>query len=277
MIIDAWMQHPTLRFLRHDMFESLRRWTGQQIPEEQPPIDATVAAMDHAAIDFGLLSAWSAPHQPPLISNEEVAEWVNAHPTRFAGLAAVDLNRPMEGVRELRRCVTDLGFKGLRVLPWLWEAPPTDRRYYPLLAACVELGVPFFTQVGHAGPLRPSETGRPIPYIDQIAIDFPELVIIGGHIGYPWTEEMIAVARKHENVYIDTSAYTAKRYPAELVAYMNSRSGRMKVLFGTNYPMLVHDRALEHLDDLGLDAETRELFLAGNAQRVLALSFRALQ
>jgi uncharacterized protein len=271
MIIDVWMQHPTLRFLGHEMFESLRRWTGQQVPEDALPIDATVAAMDDAGVDFGLLSAWSAPHQPPLISNDEVAEWVSAHATRLAGLAAVDLNRPMAGVRELRRCVSDLGFKGLRVVPWLWEAPPTDRRYYPLFAACVELGVPFFTQVGHTGPLRPSETGRPIPYIDQIALDFPELVIVGGHIGYPWTEEMIAVARKHANVYIDTSAYTVKRYPPELVAYMKSRSGRRKVMFGTNYPMVFHQQALDGLDGLGLDDEARDLFLAGNAKRVLGL------
>ena len=271
MIVDVWMQHPTLRFLRHDMFASLRRWTGQELPEDELPIDMTVAAMDDAGIGFGLLSAWSAPRQPPLISNEEVAGWVSAHPTRFAGLAAVDLNRPMEAVRELRRCVGDLGFRGLRVIPWLWEAPPTDRRYYPLFAACVELGVPFFTQVGHTGPLRPSDTGRPIPHIDQVAIDFPELVIVCGHIGYPWTEEMVAVARKHENVYIDTSAYTAKRYPPELVAYMKTGSGRKKVMFGTNYPMLPPQRALAELDGLGLDDEVRELFLAGNARRVLGL------
>jgi uncharacterized protein len=271
VVIDVWMQHPTLRFMRHDMFASLRRWTGQQIPDDPPPIDATVAAMDHAGVDFGLLSAWSAPRQPPLIGNDEVAEWVGAHPSRFAGLAAVDLDRPVEAVRELRRCVTERGFKGLRVIPWLWEAPPTDRRYYPLFTACVELDVPFFTQVGHTGPLRPSEPGRPIPHIDQVAIDFPDLVIVCGHIGYPWTEEMVAVARKHENVYIDTSAYTAKRYPPELVAYMKTNSGRRKVMFGTNYPMLFHPQALEHLDALGLDDETTELFLAGNAQRVLGL------
>jgi predicted TIM-barrel fold metal-dependent hydrolase len=272
MIIDVWMQHPTLRFLGHGMFEPLRRWTGHQVPDGQPAIHTTVAAMDQASVDCGLLSAWSAPHQPPLITNDEVAEWVSAHPTRFAGLAAVDLNRPMEGVRELRRCVTDLGFKGLRVVPWLWEAPPTDRRYYPLFATCVELGVPFFTQVGHTGPLRASETGRPIPYIDQVALDFPELVIVCGHIGYPWTEEMIAVARKHENVYIDTSAYTAKRYPPELVNYMKSQSGRRKVMFATNYPMIFPRQALDGLDRLGLDDEGRELFLAGNAQRALTLS-----
>jgi uncharacterized protein len=270
MAIDVWMQHPTARFLAHEMFDSLRRWTGESLPRGDVPIGATVAAMDEAGIEFGLLSAWHGP-AGPLISNDEVAAWVEEHPDRFAALAAVDLARPMEAVRELRRCVTELGFRGLRVIPWLWEAPPTDRRYYPLYAACVELGVPFCTQVGHTGPLRPSETGRPIPYIDQVAIDFPELVVVGGHIGYPWTEEMVAVARKHENVYIDTSAYTARRYPPELVRYLGSRGGARKVLFGTNYPMIAPAQALEGLDALGLSEETREAFLGGNAKRVFGL------
>jgi predicted TIM-barrel fold metal-dependent hydrolase len=271
MVIDVWMQHPTLRFLSHDIFASLRRWTGTELPDEPPGIELTVAAMDGAGVDFGLLAAWSAPRRPPLISNDEVAEWVAAHPGRFAGLACVDLDAPMQAIRELRRCVTELGFKGLRVIPWLWEAPPTDRRYYPLYATCVELGVPFCTQVGHTGPLRPSETGRPIPYIDQVALDFPELTIVCGHIGYPWTEEMVAVARKHENVVIDTSAYTSRRLPPELIAYMKTRSGRRKVLFGTNYPMIFPAHALEGLDDLGLDEETRDLYLGGNARRVFGL------
>jgi hypothetical protein len=200
MPIDVWMQHPTQRFLDHEMFESLRRWTGQAVPEAEIPIAATIAAMDEASVEFGLLSAWRAPREGALISNHQIARWVTEHPGRFAGLAAVDLSRPMDAVRELRRCVADLGFKGLRVVPWRWEAPPIDRRYYPLYAACVDLGIPFCTQVGHTGPLRPSETGRPIPYVDQVALDFPELVIVGGHIGYPWTEEMIAVCRKHKNV-----------------------------------------------------------------------------
>jgi predicted TIM-barrel fold metal-dependent hydrolase len=233
MTVDVWMQHPTARFLAQDFLASLRRWTGGEIPTGEIPIAATVEAMDAAGVGRGLLSAWSSP-QGSLVSNEEVAGWVAARPKRFKGLTAVDLAKPMEAVRELRRCVEELGFVGLRLLPWLWEAPPTDRRYYPLYAACVELGVPFCTQVGHTGPLRPSETGRPIPYIDQVALDFPELTIVCGHIGYPWTEEMVAVARKHENVFIDTSAYTAKRYPPELVAYMKTRGGRRKVLFGSN-------------------------------------------
>ncbi|RMH67540.1 MAG: amidohydrolase, partial [Actinomyces sp.] len=204
-----------------------------------------------------------------LISNDEVAAFVSRHPDRLRGVAGADLRRPMEAVRELRRRV-DEGFVALRLVPWLWELPPTDRRYYPLYAACVDLGIPFCTQVGHTGPLRPSETGRPIPYIDQVAIDFPELVIVCGHIGYPWTVEMIAVADKHPNVYIDTSAYSANRYPAELVEYLRGR-GRHKVMFGTNYPMITPARARAALDALGLDDETRYLFLRGNAERVFGL------
>jgi hypothetical protein len=268
-VIDVWMQHPTQRFLRHEMFESLRRWTGQAVPDEEPAVEWTIAAMDAAGVDIGLLSAWHGP-EGSLIGNDEVAAFVAKAPGRLAGLAAVDLRRPMAAVRELRRCVTEDGFVGLRVVPWLWELPPTDRRYYPLFAACVELGVPFCTQVGHTGPLRASETGRPIPYIDQVALDFPELVIVCGHIGYPWTEEMVAVARKHPNVYIDTSAFTVRRYPEELVRYLRA-DGRHKVLFGSNYPMIQQVQALRDLDQLDLESDPRELFLAGNARRVFGL------
>jgi predicted TIM-barrel fold metal-dependent hydrolase len=270
MAIDAWIQHPTQRFIEQDMFASLHRWTGDEPSAEPPPLSATLAAMDAGGIREAMLSAWHGP-EGALIANEDVAGCVREAPGRLHGLASVNLRKPMEGVRELRRCVTDLGFKGLRMLPWLWETPPTDRRFYPLYATCVELGVPFCTQVGHTGPLRPSETGRPIPYIDQVAIDFPELTIVCGHLGYPWTEEMIAVARKHERVVIDTSAYTTKRLPPAIIAYMKSNSGRHKVLFGSNFPMITPEHALAGLDDLGLDAETRDLYLEDNARRVFGL------
>jgi hypothetical protein len=81
---------------------------------------------------------------------------------------------------------------------------------------------------------------------------------------------MIAVATKHPNVYIDTSAYTAKRFPLELVAYMKA-NGKKKVLFGTNYPMVTPGKCLADLDTLGLDGETQSLFLRENARRVFKL------
>jgi len=274
-IIDVWMQHPTPRFIQHDMFDSLRRWTraqpteGMQATEQELPLALTIAAMDAAGVERGLIAAWYGP-EGPMITNDEVAAFVAQYPERLVGVASVDLRRPVAAVRELRRAVRELGMRALRIVPWLWGLPPNDRRYYPLYAECVELGIPFCTQVGHTGPLRTSETGRPIPYIDDVALEFPDLVIVGGHIGYPWTTEMIALATKYPNVYIDTSAYTAKRFPPELVAYMRGH-GRRKVMFATNYPMITAQRALEGLDALELDAEATELYLSGNARRVFGL------
>lgn len=267
-IIDAWIQHPTPAFAAHPMFESLRRWIGGAIPGEIP-VEFTLGAMDAASVDRALVSAWWGP-TGPMLSNDEVAAAVRAAPERLVGIASVDLFRPMDAVRELRRCVKTLGFRGVRMLPWLWRLPPNDRRYYPIYAECIELGVPFCLQVGHTGPLAPSEPGRPIPYLDEVALDFPELVIVGGHIGFPWTLEMISLARKYPNVYIDTSAYKPSRYPPELVEYLRT-GGRKKVLFGSNFPMLMPAACVAELSQLGLDEEAERSFLRDNAVRVFGL------
>jgi predicted TIM-barrel fold metal-dependent hydrolase len=151
MIIDAWGQHPTLRHGQDPMFDSLRRWTKSASRAEQMPVAQTVALMDRGGVDRMLISAWVAPRNV-MISNDEVAGFVAEAPRRLVGVGSVDISRPMDAMREVRRCVRELGFKAIRVLPWLWETPPTDRRFYPVYAACIEEGVPFCTQIGHTGP-----------------------------------------------------------------------------------------------------------------------------
>ncbi|WP_374301174.1 amidohydrolase family protein [Ferrovibrio sp.] len=269
-IIDSWAQ-PVFN-ARQTMPEVVRLFeqsgTAAMLDRALSP-DEVVALMDAAGIDRLMFCAWARPGRW-VVSNDEVARFTRAYPDRFTGVAAVDLHKPMEAVRELERAVKELGFRALRVVPWLWELPPTDRRYYPLYAKCVELGIPFCTQVGHTGPLFPSETGRPIPYIDQVALDFPELVIVGGHIGFPWTEEMLALCWKHPNVYIDTSAYLPKMYPPALLQFMKGY-GQDKVLFGTNFPHLPFDRCIKGVESLDLPAEAKAKFLGGNARRVFGL------
>lgn len=115
VIIDAWMQHPSAEFLADPMFDSLRRWAGGRLDGGEVPVAETVAAMDAAGVRTGMLCAWWGP-RGPLISNDAVAAVVAGYPGRFAGVAAVDLARPMDAVRELRRCVRDLGFRALRVV-----------------------------------------------------------------------------------------------------------------------------------------------------------------
>ncbi|KZX59034.1 amidohydrolase [Halioglobus sp. HI00S01] len=261
--IDVWAQQPNPHFLSQPYFDSLKRWTGEDLTDISP--EFLIGCMDKADVGHALLSAWYGP-QGPLISNEQVLEMIQAYPSRFSGLASADLRDPVAAVNTLRKYVTEHGFKGLRLIQWLWELPSTHALYYPLLAACVELDVPVCLQVGHTGPLLSSESGRPA-HIERMALDFPDLKIIGGHIGYPWHVEMIAVATKFPNVYIDTSAYVPKRYPRELVEYMQGH-GKHKVMFGTNYPMITPDRAMAQLDLLELSDDVRDLFLEGNARRV---------
>jgi hypothetical protein len=120
MIIDAWAQHPTARHLQDPIFDSLRRWTkGVLAPQTELPVAATIAAMDQAGVGKSLISAWYAPRNV-MISNDEVASFVAQAPDRLVGVGSVDISKPMQAVGEIRRCVEQLRFKAIRVLPWLW-------------------------------------------------------------------------------------------------------------------------------------------------------------
>ncbi|MGV1010359.1 MAG: amidohydrolase family protein [Dermatophilaceae bacterium] len=160
--------------------------------------------------------------------------------------------------------------RGVRVVPWLWGLPPNNPLYYPVYVVCVEAGVPLCTQIGHTGPLRRSEPGRPIPYLEEVLLDFPELVVVGGHVGFPWLDEVVSLTVKFPNFYVDTSAYTLARLPEQFVDHLRGPGGQ-RTMFGTNWPMLSPTQCLAGLDQLGLTAQGRESFLSGTAHRVFGL------
>lgn len=269
MIIDVWAQITTERMARAPWLATLMRWTGRELGSVVPTPQSTLAAMDAGKVDVAFLSAWYGP-EGSLISNEEVASQVAAAPDRFRGLASADLRDPMGAVREIRKWVDGKRFVGVRLVPWLWDLPPNDRRYYPVYTACVELGVPFCTQIGHTGPLKRSECGRLIPYLEDVLLDFPELVVVGGHVGFPWLDELTTLTVKFPNFFVDTSAYTVRRLPAGFVDYMKG-IGASRVMFGTNWPMIPHAKCLESLETLALSADGRNAFLSGNARRMFKL------
>lgn len=268
-VIDVWSQIVTERMARAPWLEPLLRWIGTPDELPLPTVETTLAAMDEAGVEVALLSAWHGPHGP-LISNDEVAAQIDEAPNRFRGLATVDLKRPDRAVATIREWVDGERFVGVRVVPWLWDLPPNDRRYYPVYVACIEAGVPFCTQIGHTGPLQRSETGRLIPYLEDVLLDFPDLVVVGGHVGFPWLDELHSLTVKFPNLYVDTSAYATHRLPPRFVEYMKG-VGRGRVMFGTNWPMLSPARCLKGLDGLGLTAEQAQDFLEGTAREVFRL------
>ena len=241
------------------------------------PHERMLALMDAAGIErafliatktgrLGLPGSWHLPYSI-------VAEAIRAYPDRFSGLAGIDPTEGMKGVRELEHAVRDLGFIGAHMYPHWFELPPDHARWYPFYAKCVELDVPVQMQVGQSliyAPEQPLRSvGRPI-LLDGIACDFPELKIIGIHVGIPWTDEMIAMAWKHPNVYIGSDAHSPKYWPQQFISYLNTY-GQDKVLFGTDYPVLDFKRTRDEIEALGLREEPKRKGLRDTARRVYRL------
>lgn len=270
-IIDAWgnLARQGTIDTRPEIARLFAQSGNSQILDRGLSTAETVAALDRAGIEQMLITAWHRPGSHDY-SDQYVRELVREYPGRFVGIASVDVEQPRRAVDSLRRGVEVDGFKGLRLVPWLWNRPPDDPLYYALYATCIELNVPVCTQVGHTGPLSPSEPGRPIPYLEQVALDFPELRIVGGHLGYPWTDEMIALASRHANVFLDTSAHLPRYLPPQLIDFLHG-AGQDKVMFATNFPMLSLDKCVQQAHSLELTPDLAAKFLGDNCRRVYQL------
>jgi len=215
---------------------------------------------------LGIPGSWHLPY-------EIVADAVQRYPERFSGLAGLDPTEGMTGVRSLERAVREYGFVGAHFYPHWFELAPDHARWYPFYAKCVELDVPVQLQVGQSlvyDPARPLRSvGRPIT-LDAVACDFPELKLVGIHVGIPWSDEMIAMAWKHANVFIGCDAHSPKYWPEAFVRYINSY-GQDKVIFGTDYPVLDFERTRREIDSLGLKDEAKRKLLRDNARRIYKL------
>ena len=239
--------------------------------------DDYLTLMDESGIEKSLLIAVRAGDSRMRgsfeVPYEAVAVVCRTHPARYAGLAGIDPYRGMAQLADLEYAVKELGFVGAHLYPHWMELAPDHRKYYPIYAKCCELDIPIMMQVGqnlvYSRDRRLPSVGRPI-CIDQVAIDFPELKLIGIHIGVPWTDEMIAMAWKHENVFIGTDAYAPKHWPKAFVHYMNTY-GRHKVLFGTDWPVIHPRRAMTEIAELGLREESYRRVMRDNALEVFKL------
>jgi predicted TIM-barrel fold metal-dependent hydrolase len=233
-----------------------------------------VGLMDEAGVEKVLVSAhtggeWAVPY-------ELVVDLVQGRPDRFLGQAGIDPRDVMAGVRRLERAVRDYGFVGAHSYPHWFGLPPDDRLYYPFYAKCCELDVPVQIQVGKAWQRRKINMGHPAAF-DAIAVHFPDLRVIGIHIGYPWEREMVSIAAKHPNVYIGADGHHPADWSSELLDYLNvtwrdpMMDGREKVLWGTNYPAVDFRDGIEAVERLGLHPETQHKLLYANVKRVYRL------
>jgi predicted TIM-barrel fold metal-dependent hydrolase len=252
-----------------------------RMPEEMRKgvsIEKYIEKMDRAGVERSFLIAVRAGSQQLKgsfdIAYERVAEICAKYPDRFSGLAGIDPFRGMQQLRDLEIAVKNYGFVGAHLYPHWFELAPDAAQYYPSYAKCCELEIPIMMQVGqnliYQKDVRLPSVARPI-LLDRVAIDFPELKLIGIHIGIPWTDEMIAMAWKHKNVFIGVDAYAPRYWPANLVHYLNTY-GKHKVLFGTDFPVIDPERAMQEIATLNVRPEAYALLMRENARRVFNLS-----
>lgn len=240
-------------------------------------VDEYVGIMDQAGIERSLLVAARCGDMRYRGSIEIPYEYVHAacqqFPDRFSGLAGIDPTKGMQGLRELEAAVRDYGFVGAHWYPHWFDIAPDAPEIYPYYAKCCELNIPIMLQVGHnlvyQRDRRLPSVARPIT-LDRVAMHFPELTIVGIHLGVPWMDEMISMAYKHDNVYIGGDAYSPRYWPASVVHYANTY-GREKFLFGTDWPVVDPIKAVAQVEELNFRPASKKLIMRDNALRIFRL------
>lgn len=210
-------------------------------------------------------------------NNEEMAELTAEHSDILIPFASIDPAKGKTGAREARRLVEHFGIRGFKFHPTMQGFYPNDRSAYVLYEAIAEAGVPALFHTGQTGVGSGMRGGNGMRlkfsnplYLDDVAVDFPDLPIVLAHPSFPWQEEALSVATHKPNVYIDLSGWSPKYFPPILVRYANSLL-KEKVLFGSDWPVITPDRWLDDFDKLDIKPEVRPLILKDNARRLLGI------
>ena len=211
------------------------------------------------------------------ISNEEVAESAAEHADVAIPFASIDPARGKLGVREARRLIDHFGVKGFKFHPSVQGFYPNDHDAYPLYEVIAEAKLPALFHTGQTGIGAGMPGGGGIRlkyanplYLDDVAVDFPDMPIVMAHPSVPWQDEALSVATHKPQVYIDLSGWSPKYFPPQLVQYANTLL-KHKVLFGTDYPLLAPDRWIADFATLDIKPEVRPLIMKENAVRLLGL------
>ncbi len=158
----------------------------------------------------------------------------------------------------------------VRVTPLVHQYPLNDKLYYPIYAACTELGLPVSVNVGIPGPRVRSACQHP-ELLEDVLIDFKGLTVIGAHMGHPYEALLMQYMLKWPDLYLSNSAYLAKYMDPALVSFMGSKRGFGRVLYASDHPFLPMERAKDAAGDLPLSADAAAAYLGGTATRLLHL------
>jgi len=249
-----------------------REWLAKE--EEDVIAEFTEAGVEAVLVALDLETTIDTPP----CSNEYVAGMRKRHPDRvIQAWGAVDPFKGEVAIREAKEAIEVHGMLGFHFHPIMGHFAVNDREHYPLFETINALKAPVMIDVGTTGMGAgiPGGMGAKIRHahpsaIDEIAADFPDLTIIAAHPGWPWVDEMTAVALHKGNVFWEMSGWAPKHFPPQLKIDMRARL-QDKIMFGSDYPSLPYERIFREWDELGYKPEVMEKIYHGNAERVLGL------
>jgi len=249
-----------------------RSWTGKT--ENEVVEEFKQAGVEVVLVAFDIETVTGTPP----CSNDYVARMRNDNPgVILQGWGAVDPFKGDRAIEEAKKAIKELGMLGFHFHPIMGHFSVDDRKLYPLWETINELQVPVMIDVGTTGmgAGMPGGLGAVIRHahpaaIDQLAADFPDLHVVAAHPGWPWTEEMIAVALHKGNVSWELSGWAPKYFPDSLKRDIKSRL-QDKIMFGSDYPSIPYERLFREWSELGYADALMEKIFHGNAERILRL------
>jgi len=247
-----------MKFLAEYMFKGV----PNELAEGEDAVEVALAAMDRHGIAVGLVG----------LGSKTTARALQEHPDRFVASLEIDPNDITGAVRRIREAKAEHDIKAVTSFPAGCnpQVPVSDRRYYAIFQACIDLDLPVVLNAGIAGPRFPSAC-QDVMHFDQVCYDFPELRVVMRHGAEPWEDLAVKLMLKWPGLYYMTSAFAPKYYPKAIIDYANTR-GSDKIMYAGYYPMgLSLDRIFAELPSVGLKDDVWPKFLRDNAVRVFKL------
>lgn len=266
MVIDLWVNSISskvaAKFLGQPGFGAIEGFFGSDVRGGMSNLDL-LDEMDRVGVEKAVLASTLCSVE------EETLAFVAEHRDRlFLAGSSDDPGRPRRQSAAVRSRASDGTLDLVRVSPLVHQYPLNHALYYPVYATCEELGIPVSINVGVPGPRVRSGCQDPV-LLEDVLIDFPDLVVIGAHMGHPYEELLIEYMLKWPNLNLSNSAYLAKYMHPALVRFMDSSRGRGRVLFASDHPFLPMERALAAARALPIGDDAMSDFLGGTAARIL--------
>lgn len=291
-IIDTYVNIPLLReqLLVERFSPAVARWFHDraELITKGTTWEYLIGEMDEAGVEKALVVGRDGSHHPSSVNNtslgtthgiddeifdmfaEEMATAVQKYPDRIAATVLIDPLGGMKAVWQLERAVRDYGFVAARIFAARIGIPFNHPLCFPIYTKCIELNIPITLNLGTPGPRRPARVQEPI-LLEDVLLAYPELTVVGTHIGMPWHHQTVALLQKFENFYLSTAGYAPKYTPPEILHFMNTR-GKEKVMWASDYPLLSPARTAEEGKALPLKDEARTAaYMGGNAAKVFKL------